>query len=716
MTTVPGFLTRTFEIFSSPEYSDCCGWGPNGDTIVIKKIEQFAKEIVPKYFKHSNFQSFVRQLNMYDFHKTVQDPSHGEFAHEYFKKGQPELLIHIKRKANKAPIATSTIKSKSSKGGGISNGGSVARNSQAISGGGVSSTGMNVSRGSGSAAASNVAHLSSVATGGGGGLGVGLSGGLGTSQQLGAVTSAGPIGSLGSNMIYPTYSVDLDDTLGGNEHLRYYVDEGTGNAYPVTSGGGGGGGIGNGVGTVAGGGASAYYGESFSPGMLPDDIVNETDNVMMELTQQRAQRESFERRMEQKLANLQGENNMLKRMFMESHHKNAVMQERMERVMKTLYTMFMGGSGGNAPGMALTNRAPSMLLTDIQHFNQQQQRNGGETIDVSVLEEAGANNSVLGGRSGSLPTPQPLNSIMLERMRSTDNNMARLDSTSLERLPSLDLSDLDDLGNSPAGSMPLNDTAGGSSSGAGGTNNHQYMHLLRRANAGAALSGESRGNSFDLAASAVTAPSLLRQTSFDAPYLPRVNPAGARSSHSPVGRTYLEAGNGVSQKDGNSGSGVPEGVPLMRQRTFDYIPEGADNTVASGAPGSAAASPKTDAATDGKGKRKVGDIYDKADQESGKRGTRLDANDNIEGELKSLESEDVHSSLHEAHEFMDLLNRNQQTTLTRLDSLEQTIASLFEASTDHAESDDVTTAASASASASAGAGAAGAADGVAGLK
>ena len=32
----------------------------------------------------------------------------------------------------------------------------------------------------------------------------------------------------------------------------------------------------------------------------------------------------------------------------------------------------------------------------------------------------------------------------------------------------------------------------------------------------------------------------------------------------------------------------------------------------------------------------------------------------VEGELKSLESEDVHSSLHEAHEFMDLLNRNQQ--------------------------------------------------------
>lgn len=40
----------------------------------------------------------------------------------------------------------------------------------------------------------------------------------------------------------------------------------------------------------------------------------------------------------------------------------------------------------------------------------------------------------------------------------------------------------------------------------------------------------------------------------------------------------------------------------------------------------------------------------------------------------------MNSSLQEAQQFMDLLNRNQQTTLTRLDSLEQTIASLFEGS------------------------------------
>jgi hypothetical protein len=97
---VPGFLTKTYDIFSREDHQEYCGWGSKGDSIVIRQTEQFSKTVLPKYFKHSNFQSFVRQLNMYDFRKTQQDPNHGEFYHPFFKFGRQDLLINIKRKAN----------------------------------------------------------------------------------------------------------------------------------------------------------------------------------------------------------------------------------------------------------------------------------------------------------------------------------------------------------------------------------------------------------------------------------------------------------------------------------------------------------------------------------------------------------------------------------------------------------------------------------------
>lgn len=33
-----------------------------GDGVVINQPDQFAKAVLPKYYKHSNYQSFVRQV------------------------------------------------------------------------------------------------------------------------------------------------------------------------------------------------------------------------------------------------------------------------------------------------------------------------------------------------------------------------------------------------------------------------------------------------------------------------------------------------------------------------------------------------------------------------------------------------------------------------------------------------------------------------------
>ena len=54
-------------------YPDIVSWSPKGDCFVIKELDAFTKTILPRMFKHSNFASFVRQLNKYDFHK-VRSP------------------------------------------------------------------------------------------------------------------------------------------------------------------------------------------------------------------------------------------------------------------------------------------------------------------------------------------------------------------------------------------------------------------------------------------------------------------------------------------------------------------------------------------------------------------------------------------------------------------------------------------------------------------
>jgi heat shock transcription factor 1 len=59
-------------------------WNEDGTAFIVKKVNEFSEHVLPKYFKHSNFASFVRQLNMYDFHKNRIENNENEFKHRLF--------------------------------------------------------------------------------------------------------------------------------------------------------------------------------------------------------------------------------------------------------------------------------------------------------------------------------------------------------------------------------------------------------------------------------------------------------------------------------------------------------------------------------------------------------------------------------------------------------------------------------------------------------
>jgi len=73
-------------------------WFLNGTAFRILNKRVFTDEVIPKYFKQTNFRSFTRQMNAYAFEKFANNVSRFSYFHKSFRRDNPQLLYNMVRK------------------------------------------------------------------------------------------------------------------------------------------------------------------------------------------------------------------------------------------------------------------------------------------------------------------------------------------------------------------------------------------------------------------------------------------------------------------------------------------------------------------------------------------------------------------------------------------------------------------------------------------
>ncbi|EDR23172.1 heat stress transcription factor C-1, putative [Entamoeba dispar SAW760] len=108
-TTPTPFILKLYELVNNPESQHLMRWcdEPNRNGFVVLEPIELSAKYLPRFFKHNNFSSFVRQLNIYGFHK-VDHPQGQCFQHPNFCKDKPELLTRIQRQHSKKADAENT--------------------------------------------------------------------------------------------------------------------------------------------------------------------------------------------------------------------------------------------------------------------------------------------------------------------------------------------------------------------------------------------------------------------------------------------------------------------------------------------------------------------------------------------------------------------------------------------------------------------------------
>jgi len=93
----PPFPVKLHRILSNPEFRNVVTWLPHGRSWRVLKPKAFEEKVIPLYFRHAKYASFMRQVNGWGFRRMTNGPDHNSYYHELFLRGLPQLCLKMHR-------------------------------------------------------------------------------------------------------------------------------------------------------------------------------------------------------------------------------------------------------------------------------------------------------------------------------------------------------------------------------------------------------------------------------------------------------------------------------------------------------------------------------------------------------------------------------------------------------------------------------------------
>eukprot|EP00814_Leptocylindrus_danicus_P017465 CAMPEP_0116022310 /NCGR_PEP_ID=MMETSP0321-20121206/10911_1 /TAXON_ID=163516 /ORGANISM="Leptocylindrus danicus var. danicus, Strain B650" /LENGTH=361 /DNA_ID=CAMNT_0003493357 /DNA_START=231 /DNA_END=1316 /DNA_ORIENTATION=- len=92
------FPRKLHEMLANPEYSECITWMPDGKSWRVLDSAKLESQVLSKFFKHSKYTSFNRQVNLWGFTRITKGVDSGCYFHRLFVRHDVGLCTKMLRK------------------------------------------------------------------------------------------------------------------------------------------------------------------------------------------------------------------------------------------------------------------------------------------------------------------------------------------------------------------------------------------------------------------------------------------------------------------------------------------------------------------------------------------------------------------------------------------------------------------------------------------